>query len=1359
MERAGSKPLRLAALLTAALLALFAAPALPQTHRTEAGDARLAEVERLSEQAGAAAKAADFVTAAALFERALSLIEEAQGPEHADAGQARWVLAMLYRQLGDPARARPHAERSLAILEKALGSDAPVVADIVGQMALILHDLGDFAGAQPYAERSVAIREQAPVPDPAALGVGLSNLGIVLQARGDYARALPLYLRSVALLEKSGAGTPQLAVVLNNLGLVQYHMGDYAAAQPSYQRAIEMLEKLVGPTHFQLAMPLNNLAQLHAQLGRHALALPLFRRSLEISERTNGPAHPQVGIMLTNIGLVHYQLGAFGEAREHLERSLAVMEKALGAEHPTLAQVLANLSAMHRDLAEFGVARRHLERAAAIVAKTLGAEHRLAAEIAANLGAIEAAAGEYARAAQHTRKGLEILERALGPDHADLAKILVQQAGLLQATGDYRGALAAARRSVAILEKSLGAHHLDVGAAVGSVGLVQHAMGDYPGALESFRRSLAIVEAAMGPNHPGTSAALNNLALLYKDTGDHPQALQLFQRSLDIARKSVAPEHPRIGLALNNIAMMQREMGDYARAVGTASEALAIFEKAYGPANPNVALAVNNLAFAYEAMSEYARALPLWTRSLALHEASLGAGHPLVGTNLSNLGLLYLRLGEPAKALAPMERALALFEAALGPDHPDVARTLNNLANVEMARDRPEAAIAHLERSRAVYEKAFGDEHPAAAMVLANLGALRAMQGEHETALGLLERSLAVLEKVHGTEHPDIAIALAAIADIHLERDASALALPVLERALRIASTAGALETVALLQNEMRRTLRRLRQPELAIFFGKQAVNTLQELRGRLANVDRALQRSYAGSKEGAYRGLAELLIEQGRLPEGQLVLAMLKEEEFFDFIRRDATRDPRTTKAALDGQEDRWRERYQSASERLAGLGAEYEALRRKARSGLSEAEQRRRADLETELRASRFAFESVLGALMKDAERAGAARAREVGERGLANLRALQGTLGGLGTGVVAVHYVMGEEKLSILLTTSAVQIAREAPVGSRELNALVARFRRLVQVPGTDPLPLAQELHRALVGPIAGDLVQAGAQTLMVSLDGALRYLPLAALHDGSAYLVERYRIAIFTEAAKDKLKDAPQPGWRFAGLGLTRQLEGFSALPAVRRELEGIVRRGDAGVLPGEAHFDQAFTAVRLRDALDRAYPVLHLASHFVFQPGTESNSFLLLGDGNRLSLREMRDGDFDFRNVDLITLSACETAVGGGRDANGQEIEGFGALAQKQGARAVIATLWPVADESTGELMQSLYRLRESERLTKAEALRRAQLQLLRGAPHGRGVDAARGLARADQGDASGVPAGQYSHPFYWAPFILMGNWL
>lgn len=278
----------------------------------------------------------------------------------------------------------------------------------------------------------------------------------------------------------------------------------------------------------------------------------------------------------------------------------------------------------------------------------------------------------------------------------------------------------------------------------------------------------------------------------------------------------------------------------------------------------------------------------------------------------------------------------------------------------------------------------------------------------------------------------------------------------------------------------------------------------------------------------------------------------------------------------------------------------------------------------------------------------------------------------------------------------------------------------------------------------------------------------------MFDGERYPIERYALSEHTDAARESLTSRPGRSWRVAGLGVTKAHEGFAALPAVKQELTGLVRsegaqaakrdaKGNAGgILPGIVKLDEAFNAESLRGALREHFAVVHIASHFKFDPAGEGASFLLLGDGKRLSLEALRKEGYRFADVDLLTLSACETAVGGVRDANGREIEGFGAMAQKQGAKGVMATLWPVADHSTGELMQRFYREREARQLSKAEALRQAQLALLRG----EGVSKPSEAQVREEGKRLRPPgayipnlSAPYAHPYYWAPFVLMGNWL
>jgi len=279
-------------------------------------------------------------------------------------------------------------------------------------------------------------------------------------------------------------------------------------------------------------------------------------------------------------------------------------------------------------------------------------------------------------------------------------------------------------------------------------------------------------------------------------------------------------------------------------------------------------------------------------------------------------------------------------------------------------------------------------------------------------------------------------------------------------------------------------------------------------------------------------------------------------------------------------------------------------------------------------------------------------------------------------------------------------------------------------------------------------------------MWSLDDVLRYVPMAALHDGNGYLVERYRNVVFTPASTTRLKDEPSATWTGLGLGVSKPHDQFPALPAVPEELHGIIREQTAattnGVLAGRVMLDEAFNADTLKAALRQRYPVVHIASHFQFTPGNETSSFLLLGDGTHLTLAQLKSATNLFSGVELLTLSACDTAAGG-EGADGREVESFGVLAQRQGAKAVLASLWPVADASTKELMEKFYQLRNAQAGTlKAEALRQAQLALLRGATTDARTSTRRGLG--DERIAPGSNGAPYAHPYFWAPFILIGNW-
>jgi CHAT domain-containing protein len=569
-------------------------------------------------------------------------------------------------------------------------------------------------------------------------------------------------------------------------------------------------------------------------------------------------------------------------------------------------------------------------------------------------------------------------------------------------------------------------------------------------------------------------------------------------------------------------------------------------------------------------------------------------------------------------------------------------------------------------------------------------------------------------------------------------------------------------------------------RPLLAIFYGKQAVNIYQSIRAGIKdkNLEKDTQETFSQSKADIYRVLADLLIGDGRLPEAQQVLSLLKEEEYFEFITRDSGDNSTPTKSAsLTPEEIKLNEQYEKISAQLPELSRNYAALRDK--SSLTEEEKRSLKLLEEQLTIANTKFE-------KDLQRLDVEFGDTRQSVTLKNVREAQSMqeedLRNMEEGTVALYTLVGIDRYRVILVAPYFRKAYEYPIKGIDLANKVDAFRNALTNPRVDPLPLAQELYQILIGPMAKDLASAEAKTLMWSLDGVLRYIPMAALHDGRQYLVERYRNVAFTYGSLAHLKDPPSTTWRGLGLGVSKQHESFPALPAVPGELRGIIReegQGDAGggVLPGTIMLDEAFTTDSMEAALRGRYPMVHIASHFAFTPGgDETQSFLLLGDGQHLTLAQIRNSvGVEFRGVDLLTLSSCNSAIGG-RRGDGIEVDGLAEVAQRKGAKAVVASLWSVADASTQLLMQRFYLMREAQfGLSKAEALRQAQLSLL----HGDRADAEQprshsGHSLADELDRlareRGITLGgtaigtrvasstRYTHPYFWAAFTMVGNW-
>lgn len=334
---------------------------------------------------------------------------------------------------------------------------------------------------------------------------------------------------------------------------------------------------------------------------------------------------------------------------------------------------------------------------------------------------------------------------------------------------------------------------------------------------------------------------------------------------------------------------------------------------------------------------------------------------------------------------------------------------------------------------------------------------------------------------------------------------------------------------------------------------------------------------------------------------------------------------------------------------------------------------------------------------------------------------------TLDRLSSDTAVIYPIMFRSRLELLLSLPTGLTRISVPVTADRLTLEIREFRRLVEKRTTrEYLPHAQQLYDWLMRPMEAHLVQHQITTLVFVPDSALRTIPLAALHDGSSFLITKFALALTPGLTLTDPRPLNRDKLRFLTAGLTKSVQGFPSLPYVADEIESIHR-----LYKSDQLMNNAFQSSRLEHELRRGgYGGLHIATHGKFSTDV-NDSYLVTFDG-KLTMQTLDQliGLFRFRQepLELLTLSACQTGIGDDRAALG-----LAGVALKAGARSALATLWFINDEASASLISEFYRQLRNPVLSKAVALQRAQMKLL-----------------SDR---------IYEHPAYWSPFLLLNNWL
>jgi len=850
--------------------------------------------------------------------------------------------------------------------------------------------------------------------------------------------------------------------------------------------------------------------------------------------------------------------------------------------------------------------------------------------------------------------------------------------------------------------------------------------GNFILAEEIWRRLLSIFES-LGADDPAVATIAGNLARVLERQGRYTVAEPLLLRSLAIREKALGPGDPYVAESLNNLAVLFWSQGRYGAAESHYRRSLAIYEKALGPEHPEVATSLNNLASLSADQGKLAEAELFYRRSLSIRERALGSDHPAVAESLGNLGLFLATKGLYGTAKIFLRRSLEASEKILGLEHRDVATGLNNLALLLHKEGKYSDAEPLYKRSLAIREKVLGPDHPDVANALGNLAVLLHEEGRYLDAEPLYRRSLAIREKVLGPEHPDVADALNSLVSLLSEKGLFSDAITALNKSLTI---------------ENRWLLR-----ELPILSDQVRSSQLRQL-------GNAWELVFQWTNQHPF---ATQLALETRLNRHGLLLEI---EQRQGILRNT----PGVDQAKV--------EQLQSLTQQLASV-----SLPPDRRTALRQQRDRIQSELYRqlpELQIQLVTPAQVAKALPADGVLVEFQRYRPWDGRKPKNQR-------------------WGEAQYIALVlkpngSISSVLLGPAADIEATVHKGLGASAEGL-----TDAEAIWAQLSSQVLKPLLPQL--SGSRQWFLSPDGELNRVPFSALpapQQSGTPLAQAVQLRLLTtgrelvrlqtptppstpamvmanpsyDRANTQRAPATRPD-RYANGAQRRSAELISTrwnpLPATQREGQQVASLLGSGLISGPT----ATTSTLQRQ---RGPALLHIASHGFFVADSEkepAKPFLALQDQSTL-LQPLRGEDPQLRSglvfaganqpdvdpnddgyltaaeavnlnlngTQLVVLSACSTGQGNVR--TGEGVYGLQRSFTVAGARSTLLSLWKVDDAATAEFMGRFYkRLKAGE--GRADALAAVQAEFRSGAVRGPGGE-------------------DWSPPYYWAAWQLVGDW-
>src|SRR5438876_3548225 len=715
------------------------------------------------------------------------------------------------------------------------------------------------------------------------------------------------------------------------------------------------------------------------------------------------------------------------------------------------------------------------------------------------------------------------------------------------------------------------------------------------------------------------------------------------------------------------------QRGAFEEAAASWAEAARLYEQAGKRSEQSEALIF--LAQAYQSMGHYTKALQSLQSASALVERT--GDRPRLARIKGLAGTLYLASGQPEDASRSLNEGLQLAKEAGNTGL--AAVILNDKGNLLVSQKKYEEALAAYTESISLAQAT--ENHALAVQALVNAATASLQSGRHQGAKDRLDQALKqvrTLDDSYDKAYGLISIGLA-YKDLrpHLPDTNGELMLQAfqsLNEAMKVAAAIENPRATSYAWGYLGSLYETERRYEEALDLTRRAVMAAQQ----------------AVAPEALYRWYWQT---------GRLFKALGKREDAIAGYRLavPALQSIRPEMLLTSGAEPPY------FRESVGPLFFELADLLLQQAASMEE-----RARYEPYLREARDAIEQFKVAELRDYFRDECVDAARSRVKGLATVS----------RAAAVVYPIILPDRLELLVSLATGLQRVSVPVKAETLTQEIRAFRKKLEKRTTQEyLPYAQQLYGWLIRPIETVLASLPIDTLVFVPDGPLLTVPMAALHDGKQFLISRYAVAITPGLTLTDPRPLKRQAIKALSVGLTESVRNFPPLPNVAEELDAIQR-----LYPGTLLLNKEFLVPRVEKELKEGlFTIMHVASHGQFE--TDVRKTFLLTFDDKLTMEKLSQyiGVLRFREepLELLTLSACQTAAGDDRAALG-----LAGVSIKAGARSALATLWFINDQASSTLVSEFYRQLQDSSVSKAVALQRAQLKMLE------------------------EPA--YDHPAYWA---------